>query len=127
MYREWKYSCGVSCMCEVLLGAVGNSVSGSVVWCLERVSPVAACVGCPWVALGQLLFLGGNDKQTSSGQACHSFHTLSHMLDIIFLVGCGMSHSCRIWRLAFPVLVECSCWDPCALGFGHVVSGHQSW
>ena len=38
MHREWKYSCGVSCMCEVLLDAVGNLVSGSV---MSR-----ACIPC---------------------------------------------------------------------------------
>ena len=54
MYREWKYSCGVSCMCEALLGAVGNSVSGSVVsWWVVECATIAASgvLGtlCSWI------------------------------------------------------------------------------
>ena len=102
MYREWKYSCDLSSMCEVLLDVVGNSVSGSVV--------STACIPCCclyWLSLrctwpGLVL---GRERQTdfqwpSSPQLSHLVPYAGHDL---------LGGLCNVPRL--PHLAS---WVPCA-------------
>ena len=102
MYREWKYGCEVSCMCEVLLNVVGNSVSGSVVSraCIPCCCLYWLSLGCTWPAL-----VLGRERQTDFQWP--SLPQLSHLVP-----DAGHDLLGGLWNV--PRLLHLVSWVPCA-------------
>ena len=104
MYREWKYSCGVSGTCVALFGAVGNSVSGSVA---SKVCIPCCCLY--WLSLGCIwpVLVFGRERQTDFQWP--SLPQLSHLVPYAGHDLLGGS-----WNV--PQLPHLASWVPCVCG-----------